>query len=612
MSYLGPLRLHFAGQFQADPSTVNNAAIHFDTAHFRPEYLQLNPATSWRPNGTGAFRFLACKVTSVSYNDGSVSQRDPIVGMFVGDAAARVSAKIVDLDPQQQIASEIWGMEIRLTDGAHDFFKGPFQVAAFSDMWMGRARGRGGKADTALSTFFQSVVGPELHWGDTNHSKFLAQLRRAARKGMLSIKFNLDGYNMNPESPTYTLGRVVGTIGPWLPDEPKHFVLGRQLLPELNGHNPAGQLNFMQAVVDRSTKRVIADFGNALPTTRPGGPLYDCGDVELGYVEKSGAFHSLGHVNYENPDWYPVTAGIEAFPHDRKLTGAEWRALKRHRLAVRQNGTVILEENHEGLHVRADKFVFRMEPGEKVKAEIWASQYGQPLPKAKLVAFYDTSGFQPSGEGVAEMPHPPDFGIPEKALTFAKRIVTGRNGRAMLTLKASPPGNPRGYMDGQIYGVRYMFREIANRVRKNASFGYNPADFISVHVRDLFKVNRRPTWYDLEPIFKLYGNLFPVMSHIVDLHSYASVVAQARILTFAFSLPMEDPNYMPVTRDLSAPKREAILRWLKHPILGKPLKRRPHKKPIAFVRGRPSPPITEGAKTIALDTRGPLRIPDKL
>ena len=612
MSYLGPLRLHFAGQFQADPSTVNNAVGHFDTARFKPEDAERYPSTSWRPAGTGAFRLLGCRVTAVSYSDGTFSRQDSVVGMYIGDADARVSGKIVDLDPQQQLVSQLWGLTVRLTDGARDLFNGPFEVASSSDLWGGRALARGAPGDTMLSTFYQSVIGPVV-WGDTRHSKLLTQLRRAAREGMLSIKFNLDGFNMNASSPTYTLGRIAGTIGPWSPNEPKHFVLGRQLLPHLNGQSPAGQMNFMPAVVDRSTRRIIADFGNALPTSHPGGPMHDIGDVQLGYIEKSGGFHSLGRVHYRKKNWYLTTAGIQTFPYNRKLTSSEWRALESHRIAISQNGDLILRESHEGLYARADRTVFRLQPGETATAEIWASQYGKPLPRVKLAFFHDTSGFQPSGEGSSSSHDPPAFGIPKHALTFPKTLRTGRNGRAVLKLTSSNPGNPRAYVDGQIYGVRWMIREIAERVKKDPSFGWNPTAFINVRVFDAFRIKLRPTWHDLQPIFDLYGNLFPVMSHIVDLHSYDSVVANARLLLHAFSLPVDDPNYMPVTRDLSDAKREAILRWLKNPIRGKePKKPRAHKQPIAFVKDRPPAPAVTGAKTVALDTRGTLRIPDDL
>ena len=41
MTYLNPIRLHFAGQFQADPSTVNNEVRHYDTSQFQPGWQQM-------------------------------------------------------------------------------------------------------------------------------------------------------------------------------------------------------------------------------------------------------------------------------------------------------------------------------------------------------------------------------------------------------------------------------------------------------------------------------------------------------------------------------------------------------------------------------------------
>ena len=52
---------------------------------------------------------------------------------------------------------------------------------------------------------------------------------------------------------------------------------------------------------------------------------------------------------------------------------------------------------------------------------------------------------------------------------------------------------------------------------------------------------------------------------IVDLGSYDSVCANVRTLELAFGLPIDDPNSMPVTRDLSPTRRKAILRWLREP-----------------------------------------------
>ena len=89
MSYLGLPRLVFSGQFQADPSTVNNDPEHFDTDRFRSDYQlpsgpNMNPPNGWwNPDGSGAWRFYGCTVQRVYYGDGSWCDNpaeDPIVG----------------------------------------------------------------------------------------------------------------------------------------------------------------------------------------------------------------------------------------------------------------------------------------------------------------------------------------------------------------------------------------------------------------------------------------------------------------------------------------------------------------------------------------------------
>ncbi|MDX6707435.1 MAG: hypothetical protein QOK16_2949 [Solirubrobacteraceae bacterium] len=54
MSYLNPLRLHFAGTFQANVSTVNNNPPNFDNSLFTPsdlERTQDESKGSWNPCG---------------------------------------------------------------------------------------------------------------------------------------------------------------------------------------------------------------------------------------------------------------------------------------------------------------------------------------------------------------------------------------------------------------------------------------------------------------------------------------------------------------------------------------------------------------------------------
>ena len=50
MSYLNALRLHFAGRFQANLSTVNNGPGHFDNAIFKPRYQDMQGPGMVLPN----------------------------------------------------------------------------------------------------------------------------------------------------------------------------------------------------------------------------------------------------------------------------------------------------------------------------------------------------------------------------------------------------------------------------------------------------------------------------------------------------------------------------------------------------------------------------------
>src|SRR4051794_22704223 len=138
-------RLVFSGDFQAEVSTVNNDVRHYDAATFQPrfQHVQTGPSSDgwWNPSGSGVFRLLDCPVRTVVYRDGSSESRvdEPESALRVTGAAARVSGKIVDLDPQWQLASEIWGLGVRVEDAdGGTVFEGEFEPAPFRDIAFGR------------------------------------------------------------------------------------------------------------------------------------------------------------------------------------------------------------------------------------------------------------------------------------------------------------------------------------------------------------------------------------------------------------------------------------------------------------------------------------------
>jgi hypothetical protein len=641
VTYLNPIRLHFAGQFQADPSTVNNEVRHYDTSQFQPGWQQLeadfdpttgaytNPNGWWNPDGSGSFRLVGCTVTSVAYLDvhGSptTSTTDSIVGMQIMGANTRVAGKLVDLDPQQQMVSQIWGMLVRLTNGTTDLFSGSFAAAPFTDMWS-RAQGPGSSGDIGASAVYQSVIGP-VTWGDPGDSTLLQQLIAAAPDGLLSIKFNVDSYNMNIGTPGFTLGRCVGTIGPASPSEPQFFTLGRHLMPsytfnQVTGPTPVGPMYFMPCALQGST--LYADFGNALPTTTPGSDMAPIGTVQLGTLDANDNFTELATLeNYASAGWYEQTAGIQAFTIDPP-------AIQSNRLAVSVAGTTTLMENTDGLYVRADNFVYRLNANEAANVTVWGTQYGIPIAGIAISVAADPTQLQTGPEANDPLTNSItiyDPAQPANIISFPGTLTTAANGQATLTINTINPNTPRVYMDGQVFGVRCLPAATAAAIGNPpailsdqntpmTAFGFDPWDFVSLLVWDEY--DQPATWANVAPILAQYAVLYPVMDQLIDLTSETEVNQQAALLQLVFGLPVTDPNSMPVTRDLSDAKRAMLLQYLGAQVSASPsptvVGAAPHGKPVMIRRkvAAASPPsaapdagvvTTKDSKTLALRNR---------
>jgi hypothetical protein len=232
--------------------------------------------------------------------------------------------------------------------------------------------------------------------------------------------------------------------------------------------------------------------------------------------------------------------------------------------------------------VRADRYVFRASPGDTVTMQAYATVYGAPVAQGTVISFAaDNSQLQP-GNLINPLDVPP-VGTPLSAIGYADppapptvyTAATDANGVATLSLPMQNPGTPRWFkqgsdfgIDGQVYGVRPAFQNAAD------NGVINPWNFVSILLWSAYQTQTPvPTWYgDLQPIFQQYANLYPVMNRFLNLADYDDVVANRRLLQLAFGLNPDDPNSMPVTRDLSPAKRQAILTWLAQavPPLGTP------------------------------------------
>ncbi len=571
MSYLGPLRLHFAGRFQAATSSVNNDPTHFDNSTFLPSFQELQgpgegPANGWfDPRGDADFRLIGCRVTAAFLADGSPAPaEDPVRELLIADCDRAAPAKIVDLDPCQQLVSMLFGLEVRITDVAGVArFRGTYEPAAFFDIW---ARAPGGFSDPTACAYYQSVL-TAVEWGEISSSPFLTALRDASPDRLLSVKFMVDGYNATFGEAEFTRGRIVGTIGPGGAAEPGHLVRGRQFVLPADPANTVN-VNFCAGVVDSATSKVYLDLGNALPTTGPGGDIdsKSIGELTLCIGED---VEPLCPVPYQSSGWYEQTAGVVALPADRPLTAAELERMATTPMALSCAGQATPALVEAAVYVRPDQLVFRCDPGDAATVRLYATKLGRPYAGATIRLAQDSDGLQPpSAAAGSYQAYPASWtvGWPGSAVSFPGTVTTDGDGVAVVTVATSDPGNPRVYIDGQVYGISATLAD-------GGGIPADPWNFVSLLVWSGFQADDPLTWYgSLQPVFQQYANLYPIMRDFLDLSSYDDVCAHRELLLLAFGLAAEDANSMPVTRDLSSAKRAAILRWLSSPGAdGKPL-----------------------------------------
>ncbi|WP_143309176.1 ferritin-like domain-containing protein [Chitinophaga vietnamensis] len=582
MSYLQFPRLEFSGQFQADPSTVNNDPYHFNTNTFQTSFQLYGEGPSngwWNPGGSGAWRLYGCTVQRVYYRDGTWCDDpaiDPIIGMPVTGADGRAEGKIVDLDPENQMVSEIWGFQVVVGDATQIGFRSDFLAAPFGDIWPRYPKTF--PSDTCWGAFYQSILTTSA-WNNsitqgknTISSRFLTELASTTMMDTktdsqtFSIKFNLDGFEVDHSQANFTLGRICGTIGKQIAGDPDFFVAGRQLNP---APGAPYTLNTAYCVVDtdsNNNKVLQIDMGNSLGTTAVGGPLKDIGDIQLWVTPAGKDKVILGELRYQDCDWYKTTAGVISIP----LSADNAALVAANPLAVYgtdpNSGMLLplLSESPDGTYLRADHFVFRIDPGAAAQTtKFYATKFGQPLANKAITCAYDpTLLVGQIKQGPLAGPHPvgtPDVLLYNKVTIDKLQLKTDQNGTATLSITATDPGNPRGYIDGQLYCVSYQLGDTPPPPGVT-----NGNQLLNMHVFTQSPIPDAPTWVDdIQPIFQQYADLYPVMKPIVDLSDYGSVMERLNILRNVFNTPITSPNYMPVTRDLSGSKLAMIQKWLK-------------------------------------------------
>lgn len=610
MSYLNAPRLIFTGDFQADVNTVNNDVRHYYNPAFTEDNWVQDVSTQggwWNPDGGSTFRFVDCSVRQVCYPDGSKTDdkaKDPVIGKSVTGPLNESSAKLVDLDPQFQFTSQIWGLKLCIYGSENEvLLSGTVEPSGFKDLQLRNPTNNINLQPLGAS--WTSVV-YDLKWGEkARESKILSALMdSSAETGLLACNLVSFGYFKVIGGERFTLGRLLGAIAPYTAGDPHQFAPARRIIGIKTDQPKPPQFMFSNSAYNEVSSLLTIDLGGSIPladplgTPLPVGTLYigvarhtevrkhlktlDNGDLAIGRDE----IVKIGEINYQQPDWLLRTAGMSDFI----VSGEAKDLIGEHQIVLftdadAQHYSVLACETTNGLSVRADDNVKRIDTKIKGSVDfdftIRTFQWGKPLPGA-TVTFkrYTPLEFShddpnckepevPNGinSKTGEVIQPCTNWPKEAVLVNGKQNVQVKsddNGQATVCVSVFDPHNPRGYIDGQIFLIAYKMKGLPFEQQ----YDLRPLDLylmdgLIMHVRNAFREIKEPSWSDLAEIMTQYRNLYPLMSrNIIDLGDPKEVASRKKIMLYAFTRDINDPTYMPVSRDLSEGKRKTIVNWL--------------------------------------------------
>jgi len=622
MSYLDLPRLHFSGLFFTGPNTINNITRNYDPAvpleNSAGQYLQ---NAGWNALGVAQWWLEECKVLSAIGSTGTpIASSDAVIGAAVlspspktpmsdGQGGYYDLAKMVDLDPDQQGRSALYGVRIAVTLPNGAGLQGLMTVPELRQL-NGRIAGATssyGAVGNWMGTL-QNVV-----WsGDISSSPFLVSLKAAASRG-LSVKLTADLHQNNPQNlftsgNQFCYGRVLGSIGPVLQGELAQVLPGRCLQtfqppallappPAMDANNePLPARERVVAKMDALGKsRAAANTADAVAATPPdpwnpafalirqvgnqvllsidiggcillnsqGSPPFSDGtfEVESGIVvgvtnTSTNKFTPFINGNINIPPQYQqlqstpkhcvlvTNSCVFTFP----ITAADGTGYQTNPLAIQVNGTTVAQEYSSGYWIDVSLSSQRLECGigNTTQSQIMVRKFGtaivgQAPPVTFSVQLIDNStstdvniGFTPTD----------NHGLSS---------ITTKVYVDQITLPAR-----RQPLDSQVYFIT-MIDSNGQLIGDGTAEGAQ----LSVLLFDAFQAPANPTWSDIGAIFGAYARLYPGMKSRLDISDQATVVGDVSAVLGHMILPISDPAYMPVTRDLSPSKMAMIISWLK-------------------------------------------------
>ena len=580
MSYLDQPRINFNGRFFTNVSTINNTLTNYD-----PSQPVGDPG--WNPSGIALFKFDSCKVTGVQAPGNSNS----LIGAPVTTPPRPVAGKLVDLDPDQQMLSQVIGVVLNLKTSSGAGFQGILEPCNLQDIWRRAPAPEGNAGGSQASVIYVSTLN-SVQWTNADDIEALKLLRDTTQNSQLAIRFVVGSYFFaDPNNPASGFGQLVGSIGPYLNGDPVQFVRRRLMPPaaaqadiggpvaarvasrkvthadfEAKGQGaalaaaaaaaPPLQFQAGNFQLDTEYCRLSLDLGNSIQLASFAGPPRQVGHLRAVIVAEDG---STDEILQQQPfEFTDETNQTQGGIIDVSLTPDQCQKLKGMRAGVElqqgQGGAwrTILVEHQSGKFVNISPFTARAVGGDSFTFELRAFKWGKALPNETLTLdAHPTQGepaslvIQSDGSGTA---------------------VTDPNGYAVFTVNT--PTNldipaERQQLDSLVYLLAGPWTNLNGGL---ASSQIPPAGLV-VWAPYQFAGMPNPTWEgQVQPIFDEYMRIYPGMKQIMDLTDLSVVQDNLEPLLKVLSLPFEAPHMMPVTRDLSTQKIEVIKTWLRNQI----------------------------------------------
>ena len=611
-------RIHFRGRYYANVNTVNNFESNYKLTLPEDEISH-----GWNPTGGNEWSLQDCFVTSVVYSNGTIStdpNREPLIGAVVDTNPFSVEAKLSCFDVAAQNKSALYGATVGVKQNKYSNEYG------FLASWLNRSiyhqnewfqtsclTSRTVRSYNHYNGARSAGTLTNVTWAPTLRLELLQQLKKISerRRGQLSISFAMYEFTIETTLGNYTHGKISGTISYAKPTEPRFFE-GERLLsfqfveqPNLNLTLSKNDSCYGKEYVPLwaykapfkvhpQRKTLTVDFSSSF-TRNNLFEIRDLGTLYLGVLgtmrRKTLCVDTISSVDYQKDTCRNINGCIMDF----KLNNYLFNLIQNHRLVLvkptkgfaptnttfpscptrlgdgimfnqifhhdEQSMTALLLE--EWYYIRPHSYyTFAMEKGDIEVVDLFVTILGQP-------AFGTTIELKP-----------PEVRLPTNGSSFTHEATVDRYGYARFLFRAnSITWFPREEydLDGQVYYFIYSVKGeprfcFGDKYQPFGSEKYTCTEMITIKVYSDISINqshvKQYTWVDhIHPIFFQYSRLYPTMQMAFNLSNYDFMIQPyvINLLNYSLQLDINDPNYMPASRDLSKAKTKMILEWLTKP-----------------------------------------------